>query len=338
MAQLKLFDQEKKEEKEHPPSSQIFDSDKLLEFLQEMNRRVEEDNKMLQAILDDLQKGWSEDDKLQINNPKEWQRQQELKSKENKPEEPMKQLTAEAIDTLKNSKVEGLIVKLPEGQLDRKIYQEVKNKLELIGGKWKGGKIGGFVFLEDPSELLEEIANGGNRNLKKEFQFFATPDKLADKLVELAEVKEGERVLEPSAGQGAIIKAINRAVPGLMVECFEAMPINQIILKKVDTAVFIGEDFLKANEPEGFDKIVANPPFAKNQDIDHIRKMYELLKSGGRIVSIASIHWKLSDNRKETDFRDWLFDLGAEIIDIDAGEFKESGTMVSTCILVIDKF
>jgi hypothetical protein len=65
---------------------------------------------------------------------------------------------------------------------------EVKNKLELIGGKWKGGKVGGFVFQEDPTDMLEQIANGENRKLKKEFQFFATPDELADKLVELADI------------------------------------------------------------------------------------------------------------------------------------------------------
>jgi hypothetical protein len=38
------------------------------------------------------------------------------------------------------------VVKLPNQQLDRKEYLEVKKKLELIGGKWKGGKIQGFEF------------------------------------------------------------------------------------------------------------------------------------------------------------------------------------------------
>jgi len=84
---------------------------------------------------------------------------------------------------LQNCTVEGNIVKLPNIQLDRKDYQEVARALELIGGKWKGGKIMGFVFITNPSELLIQISNGEKRNLKKEFQFFATPEKLADKLV-----------------------------------------------------------------------------------------------------------------------------------------------------------
>jgi hypothetical protein len=74
-------------------------------------------------------------------------------------------------DILSKCTVDGNIVKLPEDQLERKLYLEVAKSLNLIGGKWKGGKVQGFVFLTDPTELLSEIANGGDRNLKKEFQF-----------------------------------------------------------------------------------------------------------------------------------------------------------------------
>lgn len=307
--------------------------DRIMAFLDKMNKDIEEQNKELQDLLDELQADWTEDEKLQVRDPKEWQRQQQLKQQNN---EPMaKELSTEAIEVLKNCVVDGMVVKLPPEQLDRKTYTEVKNKLELIGGKWKGNKVQGFVFNECPAELLEQIANGENRNLKKEFQFFATPDKLADELVRLTDLKPTDRVLEPSAGQGAIIKAINRVYHEMMVECFEAMPVNQTFLKKINTAIFIGEDFLQADEPEKFDKIIANPPFSKNQDIDHIRKMYDLLKPGGRIVTIASKHWQQSNNKKETEFRNWL--LGTEIIEIEKGAFKESGTEIAACIIIIDK-
>ncbi len=62
-------------------------------------------------------------------------------------------------EILQKCTVDGNIVRLPEGQLDRKLYQEVAKALELIGGKWKGGKVMGFVFPTDPTELLEQIAN-----------------------------------------------------------------------------------------------------------------------------------------------------------------------------------
>jgi hypothetical protein len=114
--------------------------DRIMSFLNKMNKEVEEQNKELQALLDELQSDWTEDEKLQVRDPKEWQRQQQLKQKNI---EPMaKELSTEAINILKNCVVEGHTVKLPPEQLDRKTYTEVKNKLELIGGKWKGNNIG----------------------------------------------------------------------------------------------------------------------------------------------------------------------------------------------------
>lgn len=193
---------------------------------------------------------------------------------------------------LQQCTVDGLIVKLPEGQLERKLYQEVAKSLELIGGKWKGGKVMGFVFPADPTELLEQIANGEKRNLKKEYQFFATPQTLAAEMVRNADINSPDlMVLEPSAGQGAIVNEILKAERGLIVHCFELMDINRTVLSKIKDCVILGNDFLTETEPfHRFDRIIANPPFAKNQDIDHIYKMWEVLKPGGKIVTIASKH------------------------------------------------
>ena len=172
-------------------------------------------------------------------------------------------------DVLKECTIDGNTVSLPSGQLDRKLYQEVAKSLNLIGGKWVGSKVMGFVFQEDPTELLQEISDGGKRNLKKEFQFFATPEKLADELVCLAEIKQHDTILEPSAGQGAIIKAINKACD-CVPDCFELMNVNTIILNKSGLRFnLIGEDFFNHNGKE-YSKIIANPPFTKNKDIDHL--------------------------------------------------------------------
>jgi len=239
-------------------------------------------------------------------------------------------------EVLQQCKVEGLVVKLPEGQLERKLYQDVAKALELIGGKWKGGKVAGFVFATDPTDLLYEIANGEKRNLKKEFQFFATPEELADRLVAYADLKSTDRILEPSAGQGAIIKAINKATSSIPY-CYELMEVNRIILNKSGLLFhFIGNDFLDDYEWV-YDKIIANPPFAKNQDIDHLLKMYEHLCDGGRLVCIMSNSWVNGSQKKQKEFREWLESVNADIIDIDAGAFKESGTMVGGKIVIINK-
>jgi len=240
-------------------------------------------------------------------------------------------------EVLQKCVIDGLVIKLPEIELDRKVYMDVAKSLELIGGKWKGGKIKGFIFNEDPSELLTQIANGEKRNLKKEFQFFATPDKIADRLVHIASITAHHSILEPSAGQGAIINAIKRKIPDLEVDCCELMPLNQVFLSKIDEANLIGEDFLTSDIASTYDRIIANPPFTKNQDIIHVKRMYDLLKTGGRLVSMMSKHWQLSSNKKETEFRNWIATLPYNIEEVDAGEFKESGTNISTIILTIFK-
>lgn len=245
-------------------------------------------------------------------------------------------MDAQIQEIIKNCTIEGMVVRLPEGQLDRAVYMKVAKALEGIGGKWKGGKVMGFVFPHDPTDLLAEVSGGKSINLKKEFQFFATPDALCDKLVRMADLKENHTVLEPSAGDGAIIKAINRVFPMKMVDCCEMMGVNRMALEKISTANLVGTDFLEADLMK-YDRIIANPPFSKNQDIDHLSKMYDCLKKGGRVVCVTSTHWKHASNKKETDFRAWLQNVGASVEDVDAGTFKGSGTMIATVIITIVK-
>lgn len=242
-------------------------------------------------------------------------------------------------DVLQNCTVEGTVIKLPAGQLDRKLYLDVSNSLQLIGGKWKGGKTFGFVFDSDPTDLLEQIATGEKRNLKKEFQFFATPKELANRLYDKLAfiINTNQKVLEPSAGDGALVKVVVEDNPGVTVDCFELMEINRMKLSKVAGANIIGDDFLLCNIKDTYDFIIANPPFSKNQDIDHIKKMYSVLANGGRMVAISSKHWQISSNKKETDFKQWLEAVDAEIEEIESGEFKESGTSVGGLIIAINK-
>ena len=244
-------------------------------------------------------------------------------------------------EILKQSTIENQVLKLPDIKLERKQYLDVKKSLDLIGGKWKGGKVQGFIFPEDPTKLVKEIIKDNQPNLKKEYQFFSTPDHVAHILMSFADITNIKTIsiLEPSAGQGAIVDAIYRVYPAVKVYAYEAMDVNRKILKtkyKDKNFKLLGNDFLECKKK--FDLIIANPPFTKNQDINHIKHMYICLNDGGRIISIASNHWRESNNKKETQFKKWLDDLDSKVAaELNNEEFKSSGTLTSSCVLVIDK-
>lgn len=236
--------------------------------------------------------------------------------------------------------VHGFIVKLPDRQLERDLYLEVKKALELIGGKWKGGKTQGFEFHEDPTDLLAQVANGQKRNLKKEYQFFGTPDALGDTCVEMLRIDEYDFIVEPSAGQGALIKAVHRRHPEMLVHYCELMPLNRKFLEKIPHTQYLTDNFLKLGRSRligTVTKIIANPPFSDSQDCKHIRLMYDLLAPNGRLVSIAGTGWKHRPYKEDKEFRAWLDTVDSEVHPVKAGTFAESGTQIETCIIKIDK-
>ena len=239
------------------------------------------------------------------------------------------------LDIIASCEIHGNLLLLPPVQLNRTDYVAVNKVLEAIGGKWNR-KEGGHIFDYDPSEKIEDIIlTGEYTDAKKDYQFFPTPPELAEYLCDLAEIDEITTVLEPSCGKGNIADAVWKRNPArlLGIELNEDM---KPLLADKPYEIMLGQDFLTYSE-EIWDRIVMNPPFSKCQDRTHILKAYERLAPSGILVSVASssILWR-TDNRAEV-FRDFLSGVHASIEELDEGAFKESGTMVRTCIVKIRK-
>lgn len=240
-------------------------------------------------------------------------------------------------DILKHCTLEDNVLKLPRVQFNKKSYAEAKKWIEEAGGSWQGGKVQGFTFPFNADRVFSILHEGKRCNLQQDFQFFATPPEVADWLVMLAGgVHEDEKVLEPSAGTGAIIDAIHRSCNDLVVDCFELMPENKELLSKKSNINILGDDFT-TYDLGLYDKIIANPPFSKNQDIRHVKRMYEHLNNGGTVAAIMSCHWKIASEKECADFREWLKDVHAKICDIEEGSFKQSGTGIETTAVIIQK-
>ena len=240
-------------------------------------------------------------------------------------------------EILKHCTLENNILKLPQVQFNKKSYAEAKKWIEEAGGSWQGGKIQGFTFPFNPERVFSMLKEGKRCNLQQDYQFFETPADVADWLVMLAGgIYEDDTVLEPSAGRGGLIKAIHRACPSVTVECYELMPENREFLHTLSNVILLDEDFTK-DSVGSYTKIIANPPFTGNQDIEHVRLMYDRLEEGGTLAAITSQHWKFASEKKCIDFRNWLKEVHGEVFEISAGEFKESGTSISTMAVVIKK-
>ena len=80
-----------------------------------------------------------------------------------------------------------------------------------------------------------------------------------------------------------------------------------------------------------------NPPFSDSQDIKHITHAFSFLKSGGVLVAIACEGPFFRQDKKSTSFREFLESHNAEVIQLPEGTFKESGTMVRTRLIKIEK-
>jgi hypothetical protein len=240
-------------------------------------------------------------------------------------------------DILKHCTLEDNVLKLPQVQFNKKSYADAKKWIEEAGGSWQGGKVQGFTFPFNADRVFSILHEGKRCNLQQDFQFFATPPEVADWLVMLAGgVHEDEKVLEPSAGTGAIIDAIHRSCKDLVVDCFELMPENKELLSKKSNINILGDDFT-TYDLGLYDKIIANPPFSKNQDIRHVRRMYEHLNNGGTVAAIMSCHWKIASEKECADFREWLKGVHAKVCDIEEGSFKQSGTGIETTAVIIQK-
>lgn len=249
-----------------------------------------------------------------------------------------KELTAKEVFSLcKITDSAPYIMSLPYIELPRKVYTDVKSIIEKNGGRWKGGKTQGFQFEFNPTELFSKLHSGEDVNNKKEFQFFATPNEVINLMITKADLKASDVVLEPSAGKGNIV---DRILPLCKkVYMCELMQENrQILEKKGYKDLIVSEDFTTLDEKKyKYDKIIANPPFTKNKDCLHILKMYEHLKSKGRLVSIMGPSWVTGTQKKQIEFRNCLTKLGASWESIEEGAFKKSGTNVKTYLVVIDK-
>ena len=230
------------------------------------------------------------------------------------------------------------LICLGEGQLAREDFLQIKKLLTSRGGHWKRGKISGFCFDSDSTAIYESICNGDMENKKNVYQYFPTPEAIADRMVERLDIQPGlVKVLEPSAGRGALIEAVHRKFPNIIIDAYEINPDCYYALEQLYNVQIHKSDFMEISEEEVYDYIIANPPFAKNADIKHFRKMFSVLKKGGTMCCIISSHALEAREREVSEFKEWLYAKNPIVEELEAGTFKAAGTDVRTFMVTLKK-
>ena len=80
----------------------------------------------------------------------------------------------------------------------------------------------------------------------------------------------------------------------------------------------------------GYDRIVMNPPFSDGRDIQHVRHAYDLLKPGGRLVALMGESAFTNQNKRATEFREWLVSVGGSEEKLPEGSFMDPSLPVNT--------
>jgi hypothetical protein len=190
-----------------------------------------------------------------------------------------------------------------------------------------------------------------NTSLAKNLGWFPTPTPVAERAVSEAQLGFSParpgwepphlRIIEPSAGEGAIVRAIVEAISHSGATCdidmIEIHPDRVEKLQDLRLGLVIEGDFLAQTPDPIYDRIIMNPPFDQQRDIDHVAHAVRFLAPGGVLVAIMSASVEFRQNKKAEAFRSLVEKMSGKIRDLPAGSFEESGTMVNTCIVTLRK-
>lgn len=227
------------------------------------------------------------------------------------------------------------------GQLDRQLYQQVAKVIDCMGGKWSRKHACHRFGAGDAIERVEQaLATGQAINARQELGEFFSPPAVVERVMEIAAIKPGERVLEPSAGRGNLaVPAARHVQDPAKVECFEVNPTHASWMRQHFPGMPVHcMDFLSTdpwNRQFGpYDVVVMNPPFARGAAVNHVVHASEFLGVGGRLVAVMpqGVLWR--QDRKHLAFRHLLghvWQSASEHLPEDA--FKSEGTSVRTCIV-----
>lgn len=178
--------------------------------------------------------------------------------------------------------------------------------------------------------------------LSTKLQFYATPPEVVTRLLTAdLYLPAGARVLEPSAGEGAIVRGLLRMGRVGRVDAVEVHPDRVSVLRGIgDERLEVhAANFLTWQSTPVYDLVVMNPPFHGTHWMAHVTHAFEMLRVGGTLVAVLPVTAEVGTTKKHVTFRAWAeghsrYDR-IDFRDLPAESFASSGTRVNTVVLTM---
>ena len=166
--------------------------------------------------------------------------------------------------------------------------------------------------------------------------FYPTPATVVKMMVEAAQLKHGDEVLEPSAGEGAIVAGIMEA--GITPDCVEIDPDRADILRDIlPPGAVVNMDFLKMHPEEEYSHMLMNPPFGSGAGVQHVFHALRFLKPGGRLVAVLGAGLTYREDGPTKELRNFIAQWNGSITSLPSGSFRTAGTDVDTVMVTLTK-
>ena len=185
------------------------------------------------------------------------------------------------------------------------------------------------------------------KTTQQKLQQYFTNDTLATAMIKYSSISSNQDhcdILEPTAGDGQIIKAIAKLNNiDFHIDMCELDSKNRIELEKLSKAspnilsLLPHKNFLTFIPSKRYDYIFMNPPFHIKKstnalllgdvfDFEFIKRAYAMLKIGGELIGITSKHWTFTK-----DMKDWTLDKD---ITHEIRENEKFGTIKMSIVLL----
>jgi len=159
--------------------------------------------------------------------------------------------------------------------------------------------------------------------VSKDLQYYPTPIRVVESIVDDLYIQQGDLVLEPSCGCGRFLDAIREKTSKILA--FEIDPSRAQICRDKGYNVQ-QKNFLDAPPQAIFDYVIMNPPFYGKHYAKHVNHALKFLKPGGILKAILPATARYDHGLLDGEWRD-----------LPVGSFSESGTNINTTILTIRK-